>query len=402
MRKLTNVIFFGLFSVHIMYSLGVTETYRGEVYKRMEIDTMQERLKPTVLPVPGDVYDIAGIDIPNTVAIMNGKGEIALLSFDENLKPKVEVPVPGFPDGGMLYTDPEYRFAWARKGSGTYFLDTETKQTGHCVSMFMGSKVYQVVLADPKEKIWLILYGQMGGNLIDEFNLNENKKKSFDEGLEGFVYQFSTENLLVHSENEFHIRDWVFSSISLDKFYQPDENEITKKMTELAISVSKDYKKYSLRSRFMIGTTTKIKVPYFNGTYIPVTIRWNEKGETTITPLTHLHQPKDIYGLPFIGEFSSDGRWLDAAAGHVFNGIGNPMERFVYHVGDQYPAGMSPPIRLGLVEMNVKGAFMLHDTIGPCYVLLDTERSKNVLVYKLNEGLPIIAQQMASYIPIKK
>lgn len=395
MRKLISITLQGILLIAMIHAFGVSEAYKETVYERMEIDKMSERLKPTILPIPGEIYDIAGIDIPNTVAIKNGKGEIALLSFDEKMRSKVEVPVPGFPGGGMLYTDPEHKFVWTRRGSGTYFLDTQTKQTGHCVSMFMGSKVYQVILADPEEKVWLIVYGQMGGNLIDVFNLATDTKKTLEGAIGGLVYSFDSKRVLVNSENKHNKKDWVFTSTLITDFKNPEEFELTKKMTELEIRLDYELKKYSLRSRFMIGRTSRILNPISKDSDTQVTIRWNEEGKTTITPLTLLQQPKEIRGLPFIGEFSSDGNWLDAAGRYVFNGINSPLERFVYHVGDQYPTGMSPPIRLGLVESNVKGAFMLHDTLGPCYILLDPENAKNVLLYKLNEGLPIIARQMA-------
>jgi hypothetical protein len=85
-------------------------------------------------------------------------------------------------------------------------------------------------------------------------------------------------------------------------------------------------------------------------------------------------------------------------AGLKYNGFGNPEERFVYHVGEHYPLGLSPPIRLGLTGSYTPGAFMMHDTLGPCYLLTDEEDSRLVLVFKLHDGLPIIARQMKSYL----
>ena len=385
------------------YSLGVTEGYRNKVYERMEIHKMNERLEPYIVRTPTKVYDIAGINIPDTVTIINKNGEISLLHFDKEMKPAEEVPVPGFPGGGgILETDPEHRFAWVRRGSGVYYLDTQTGETGHSVSMFMGSKVYQVFLANPEKKFWMIVYGQMGGNEIDAYNLVDNKKTNIA-FLDGYFWRFTNGKILAYTKSLSEQYEWRFSDTELSYPDSPKEHEITKKLTALNVRIDEKNKSYNLSSRIMLGTTQKLPDLINNGS-TDISIRWNEdEDEVKIEPLLPLHKPDDIGGLVFcMYEFSSDGKWFDADAVHKYNGIGKPEERFIYNVSDAYPAGISPPIRLGLIEPNTRGAFMQHSAWGPCYVMRDKEKENNVLVYKLSDGMEIIADQLRNYVPGEK
>lgn len=375
------------------------EKYTNEIHQIMEIDKMPERLKPNVIRTKTEVNDIAGINIPNTVAILNSKGEIALLKFDDDFNTTEEVPVPGFPGAwGKLETDPEHKLTWLRRGSGNYFLDPETKKTGHCVSKFPGSKVYQVILAEPENRKWMIVYGQMGGRKIDSYSLIDDSKKYL--GLiSGRLWAYSNNRVLANTTSISEEGDWRFTDSKISYPTEPKEHELTKKMTNLGVDLVNDSKPYNLKSRTMIGYVNASAL--INGKRFPkFSIRWNEEeDEVKIEPFTTLQQPKDIAECGHVNEFSPDGKWYDSKAIHNFNGISEPDERFIYHIGDQYPIGISPPIRLGLVDYYTNGAFMMHDTHGPCYILLDEEESKNLIIYKLNEGKEIIAKQLMEYVP---
>ncbi len=360
---------------------------------------MEERLEPTVIKTKTKISDLVGINIPNTIAILNGKGEIALLRFDENMKATEEVISAGFPGHwGQLESDPEQRFVWLRRRSGTYFADTETKETGHCVTMFPGSKVYQVVLINPEKRRWYIIYGQMGASLITEYSLDTDEGIVKEYGIVGDLWSFSDNRILSNTEYSGKGRDWRITTEE-NVFYPPDPElyGLTQKMTNMdRLYISFRVKPYSLISRTMIGSAP------INGETFSLSIRWNEQLEAEILPFTPLHIPSDIQGVGGVGEFSSDGRWFDIDAwykSHRFGYTDRPGERFVYHVGDQYPIGISPPIRLGLVSENTPGAFMQHDTWGPCYILKDEEKPQHVIVYKLTDGIPIIARKLAEYVP---
>ena len=51
------------------------------------------------------------------------------------------------------------------------------------------------------------------------------------------------------------------------------------------------------------------------------------------------------------------------------------------------------PIMCGFTTDGNPGAFMQHEEWGPCYVEQDSEYDNKLFVYKLNEGLKILAEQ---------
>lgn len=160
-------------------------------------------------------------------------------------------------------------------------------------------------------------------------------------------------------------------------------------VTEHAVFLQYDGKPYNVRSKTMVG---------YNHDPANFFIKWDEDYKASVIPFSPLQKPDDIQVVAGVGEFSPDGQWFDMFARLDSNGSGNPDERFVYHVNEHYPIGISPPVRLGLTSDYIPGAFMMHDTLGPCYILLDEEYSRLVLVFKLHDGLPIIAGQLQSYL----
>lgn len=71
-----------------------------------------------------------------------------------------------------------------------------------------------------------------------------------------------------------------------------------------------------------------------------------------------------------------------------------PPELIIYHTGDIYPQGLSMPIYCGYTKKNGYGGFIDHETWGPCYVELDSDFPNKLFVYKLNDGLKILAEQL--------
>ena len=65
----------------------------------------------------------------------------------------------------------------------------------------------------------------------------------------------------------------------------------------------------------------------------------------------------------------------------------------IYHVNDKYPQGLSLPVMCGFSSEGSPGAFMQHEEWGPCYVEQDMEYDDKLFVYKLNEGLELLARQ---------
>ena len=179
-------------------------------------------------------------------------------------------------------------------------------------------------------------------------------------------------------------REWVFTDIF---FKNKMENELTKKMKKLIIVSWSKSKTYSLTSRTMLGTG---KV---NGETVYYSIRWDEKFEDVKVEPIILQRP-DGNDMDVAFEFSGDGKWVKTFRYPYSNGREMIPELMFYHVSDIYPQGLSMPILAGMSFESTQGAFLNHSKWGTCYAQLIG--SHTLHVYKLNDGLKLLAEQAKS------
>ena len=127
-----------------------------------------------------------------------------------------------------------------------------------------------------------------------------------------------------------------------------------------------------------------------NGKATFFTVRWSEDFEEVKAEPIILQRPKGLLDSSFF--FSRDGNWGKT---HWIDPPG-PLEvprLLLYHIDDKYPQGLSMPIICGYSGDESPGAFMQHETWGPCYVEQDNKYPDKLFVYKLNEGLELLAKQ---------
>ena len=136
----------------------------------------------------------------------------------------------------------------------------------------------------------------------------------------------------------------------------------------------------------MFGTSRPMgKLTFF-------TVVWDEELEDVKIEPIILQKPKNTK-LHERVEFSSDGSWMKTVARTDKGQFLNPPELVIYHVGDMYPQHLSMPILCGYAKEGNDGAFMNHSEWGPCYVELDFEFKNKLFIYKLNNGLKLLAEQ---------
>jgi hypothetical protein len=204
------------------------------------------------------------------------------------------------------------------------------------------------------------------------------------------IYRFTNNRVLVRIKGSDDVYRWKSTDTKLTAPLEPyDKYDITKKMTELEVRMSYRVNTYSLKTKIMIASSPILKT---------CSVRWNDNDEAEILPFTPLHTDDNIAYILATKNFSPDGCWFDKTVDFKSNGIRNLEGRVVYHVGAQYPIGVSPPIQLGLCGENAPTAFMLHDKLGPCYVMQDAEDNRKVKVFKLNEGLSFIDRRLREYL----
>jgi hypothetical protein len=114
--------------------------------------------------------------------------------------------------------------------------------------------------------------------------------------------------------------------------------------------------------------------------------------DITIEPIL-LQMPKEVY-MSSLFEFSPDGNWVKTLI-EGKNDVLEMNELMFYNVNSNYPQHLSMPILCGYTKDLNPGAFMNHSEWGPCYVELDVDYPDKLFVFKLNDGLKLLAGEAA-------
>ncbi|MCK4796565.1 MAG: hypothetical protein KAT05_04245 [Spirochaetes bacterium] len=352
-------------------------------------DDMKKRLRPMILQSKKPINGLVGINKQNCLATINKNGEFSILEIDEGGFISIDPLVYKFPpyEGTSLHSDSEHNIVWQIRGRGFYFFDIKTKRTGHCIASNDGDdKIINSFLVDPKNKIFLIKIRSYyhNGNYYILYDLMKDEIIFTSSIFKGSIYPLNYNNFLfneVYGENNNLLR-WHIIDISFNKL---KENKLTKKLTKMQINIWEKTKTIHNGRMMMLGTF------WVNDDLVYASIRWDDEFEDIrIEPLV-LQKPKGKNISPrFV--FSPDGNWVKSLK-TVRTGVNFPPELLIYHVGEVYPQGLSLPILCGYTKKINQGGFMNHSLWGPCYVYLDCDFDNKLFVYKLNDGLKILAEQ---------
>jgi hypothetical protein len=352
-------------------------------------DTMIKRLKPEIITIKESVYTILGINKKNSFVAVSPGGIFELATLDENGNVNIETIVSNYPphSGTSYWSDNEHNMVWQIRGRGIYFLDIESKKTGYCLPSGDGNDtVDQIILVDPGKKLFLIevLKPYAGADpsmyyVIFDFMSNKPVFKSplikadfFNLGNGRFLY--------LEEKGLPAVQTWYITDLYMK---EKIENKLTKELTKLKIDVWHLTKCLQPDKRIMLGRV------YANKNYIFFSIRWDSEFENVdIEPIV-LQKPggRDI---DYQFEFSADGNWVKSLD------IENeqlPPELIIYNVNSIYPQWLSMPIMCGYTREANTGAFLNHDKLGPLYIMLDADQHKKLFVFRLNDGLKILAEQ---------
>jgi len=365
---------------------AIQNIYQSKGYENQ----MVKRLKPVIIKTNFQILDVESIGIPGCLATTSKKSEFALLHIDEAGTITVDPVVPGFPGklGQNLITDGVHNAIWMTRGRGFYVLDMETKKTGHIIVSNNGNdSISTTYLFDPEKKHFFIKvmppYPVQFYYIL--YDLFENKEVINSKQYNGRLYPYTKGNFLfcefTGDNNE--IVSWKI----VDKEFNVIEtNNLTDKLTEFQIDVYPRTKAFHMQKRIMFGTSRPMEKLTF------YTVVWDEDLEDVKIEPIILQIPKKTK-LQELVEFSPDGAWMKSVARSVGGQFLNPPELVIYHVGDMYPQHLSMPIMCGYTKKGNDGAFMNHPEWGPCYVELDYEFRNKLFVYKLDDGLKLLAEQ---------
>ncbi len=355
-------------------------------------DSVKKRLKPMILHSNDNIGDIVGINKTNTMVTINEDG-FCLLTITKEGAIKIDPIVKDFPPnrGTSIHSDSRYNIVWMQSGRGLYFLDVETKKTGHCNAApgLGNNRLGPVFLADPEKKIFLITilepfkkYKKCIYYIL--YDLNADKIIFTSPKYQGFTFPF--EGKILFKLQEFNAKKddyefiWRFVDIYMNKL---EENKLTKEMNRYDIRIASRSNSIHPERRMILGVSWVAKqLVYYS-------IRWDEKFENIdISPL-RIQRPKGkLISDLFI--FSPDGRWIKTHDVKVKN---SPQELLMYHTGSIYPQGVNIPILCGYTNKFNRGVFIEHEKWGPCYVEQDYNYPDRLFLFKLNDGLKTLAEK---------
>jgi hypothetical protein len=302
----------------------------------------------------------------------------------------IEVIVPGFPGifGNTCYSDSEHNVVWMKNGRGLYGLDVETKEHAHSViTNDYTVEIRPDFLADAEENIIFIdivpPWPEFNHFVLYNINKNEIIFKSEEYGGQFFPFKnktmFFSRNITINEKDGY---EWQIVDFSFKKV---EENTLTKNLSKFAIDAWPHSKTIHVAKRILFGNSEATgKLVYF-------TARWDEEFEDVKVEPLLLQHPRETY-LDDRGVFSSTGNWLKSQIERKKSFPDLP-ELVFFHVDNAYPQGLSMPIYCGYTSKYAPGAFMEHTEWGPCYVEVDLDHPDKLFVFKLNDGLQILADQ---------
>ncbi|MBN2534514.1 MAG: hypothetical protein JXB88_16645 [Spirochaetales bacterium] len=356
---------------------------------------MGNTLKPVILLSTMNIGSIVESGKMNTLYTLNESGEFSSLEIDNSGSISLHTLIKGFPPspGDSIHSDPANNFLWQVRGRGLYFLDISTMQTKHIISSYnFNDEVGSVSIISPEKKllyVWLMNHGiddpESFSFVIIDFNRGEIVFESYL--IAGGLFPLNDSKALFqeYTGDQGNIIKWSLTDYSLENI---QDNKLTKQLSQLQIDVWPYSKVYHREKRIMLGYSR------MTGTIEYFSITWDEDFEDIHSEPIIIQRPggKRI-GADF--QFSANGDWVKTLLTEKSGPIDTPRLLF-YHVHDMYPQHLSQPILCGYTNRENPGAFMDHEKWGPCYVEQDPDYPKKIFVYKLNEGLKLLADQVVT------
>ena len=349
-----------------------------------------KRLKPEIITTSKIINGLAALSITNTIGTLDQQTDFALLKFDDKGIADIEPVKIGFPTNKSydLYSDDENNIMWVVRGKGVYAIDLGTKATGHIIASNDGNgAIDRVFTVDPEKKILAIDYNNgAAASAYWLFDLANNKPIQEIGVFEGMIFNYYN-NLIIGEYWDAGVYDWKLSDLQMENFR---DDKLTKALNKFQVNTWHRTKTMHLKKRILLGTgwpgSSRKKLIYYS-------VRWDEKIEKIkVEPL--LLQVPENCTLDDDFVLSQDGNWMKTLLNRDSGMMAGTPELVIYNVSDIYPQGLSLPIYCGYTHEGNNGAFLLHDTWGPCYVEQDSEFSGKLFVYRLNDGLKLLADSV--------
>jgi hypothetical protein len=392
MRNILIIILIFLLLTGCKRSSEISKEEYEILYKEKGIK-MGESLKPMILECK---YKFNGIKEfgDNTLVTVNDHKEWSTLEIDNNGYIEMKTLIHGFPNDDLSVgiTIPEHKIVISWIMRYAYIYDGEMKQTREVgASSESNAEITDISLIDSNKKIYLIDLVDHAkdigtpGSFYIIYDFINDKKILKSEYYDGMLYKMNNNKILFLTSNGIKNKFYITDSLLKIK----EENKLTKELTKFQIFFNSN-DCISFNNRIGLGTAwigNKDKLIYYS-------IRWDEKYEDVKVEPIIIQKPFD-QDVSSKFELSQDGKWVKTTVDNVPGPVDVPMLVF-YSVSDIYPQGLSMPILAGYASDG--GCFMNHKVWGPCYVDYNIDHPNKLFVFKLTEGLELLAKQTVGQI----
>jgi hypothetical protein len=371
----------------------VSQDEANLIYKAKGLDNMNKSLKPLILKSNKSFHGLYDLSTNNTLATLNDRGEFSTIEIDDSGDVKVVTVSPGFPGrtSERVNTDPEHSFMWLARVRGLWILDMTTKERREVdPSGNTAAEITGACLIDPIKKIFLINLFINAFEIKDcmvvhyLYDFEKDKIINTTEPQDNLASKFGNGNLLVHDKITRESKKYIWY-LSDGYFKKRIENKLTDELTKMDLDIWGQTRTINLKKKLLLGTADIAdKLCYFS-------VRWDDKfEEVKVEPI--IAQLPDGKMISSAFQFSNDGNWVKTFQMES-EGLIDAPRLIIYHVNEMYPQCLSLPIMCGYTRSDNSGAFMMHSVWGPCYVEQDNNFADKLFVYKLNDGLALLAEQ---------
>ncbi len=360
---------------------------------------MSDQLFPEVVDAGTCFSDAATIKKVDQFACISEGAEFGLVNVSENLRFSYAPAVKGFAGdvAGSLGADESGTILWGGYGyCGFLAVNTVTKDTLNMVPYiddFHYEEVADVYKTDFGESTLLLrLLGDKKCFMLYDFKIKQ--KLYVSDSISADLFRCANASSLIQERIESPKVKWYLADLTRNGLVNNRTNKLTDLLTDKQLHVI-NIKSYNSEKRILAGYIDLKN----DRTWFAVT--WNDAFDDVSMQPLKLQCPSG-YSIGESWFFSSDGKWIVNTLEKKL-----PIEPYLekpllvfYNVDDKYPGKISPPVFAGKTmsgSTDINGCFVNQSKLGPLFIELTG--GSVVLVYKLNDALPIIATEMAKLAP---
>ena len=346
---------------------------------------MKNKLEPIKINLGQSIEAITSINKINNVVVMNAQGNFCFLEISNTKEITITPIIPNFPDDGFFESLHSHKeFVWHPLPGGLDILDINTTESETIHSQDICPS--EIFIVNNEKKILFIKIhktqfhsssdlAKTSANLQYHLYDLKNKKEVYSsnpidvrkKGYNISYYPFYNQLLNLKEYNNNKIK-WELTDLFSKQKYK---HIIIDELESLYIN---DIIKIDEENRKMLCESKKTGLFYI--------LSWTINFKTIDSIVINID--KDF-------NFESVHSELSWIVGNFYQNstVEDPLKEVaLYQIKGIYKSGMSNIVRCGFVSHHSIGAFLDHDKLGLCYIIVENYGSENntLLLYQLDEN----------------